>query len=115
MVSGWLIFDAGLKLLLAAQQSNAPVLEQLDKPRRAAVIMALLALTLVGLFLITLVMVGGHWVRRLARHRPGRQKTRAGAIGDHKLQEALQSILPEGKIGDTVLLDRPSRDTTVDT
>ena len=45
-------------LLFAAEKATDPVLEKLDPPRRAAVIMALLGLTLVGLFLIVSRDVG---------------------------------------------------------
>jgi hypothetical protein len=76
--------------------------------------MALLGLTLVGLFLITFVMVGGHWVRKLARHRPGRRRFGKSAETEGRLREALQKILPEMKSSDTVLLDTSSKDTKVE-
>ncbi len=64
------MIDVGSMLLLAVEQTDGPVLERLDPPLRAAVVMALLALTLTGLFLVTFAMIGGRWVRRLARQRP---------------------------------------------
>lgn len=100
-------------LMLAVQQSNDPVLERLDPPRRAAVVMALLGLTLIGLFLIIFAMVGGHWVRRLARHRPGRRAARA-MPSENQLREALATIAPDAKSSDTMLFDTPSKDTKVD-
>jgi hypothetical protein len=115
MVIGSHILGAGGAIIFAAQQAGDAVLERLDPPRRAAVVMALLGLTLVGLFLITFVMVGGHWVRRLARHRPGRRRFVPKAATDDGLREALQRILPEGNSSDTVLLDTPSKDTKVET
>ena len=113
MVIATFASDASIALVYAATSVD-PVLEQLDPPRRAAVVMALLGLTLVGLFLITSVLVGGHWVRRMARHRPAgaRSVVRPATIGD--LQESLQAIPADAKNGDTVMLDRPSRDTKVD-
>ena len=114
MVTTSPIFNRGITLLFAVQQSSDPVLERLDPPRRAAVVMALLGLTLIGLFLIIFVMVGGHWVRRLARHRPGRRTFATTAASNQALQEALQNALPELKSNDTVLLDRPSKDTIAD-
>ena len=90
MVVGSLIAGFG-GMLLGAQQVAEPVFERLDAPVRAAVVMALLALTLVGLFLITFVMVGGHWVRRLARHRPGGRRVGTNAADDRQLRDALQS------------------------
>ena len=114
MVIGWQILANAGAVLFAAARSAEPVLEQLDGPRRAAVIMALLALTLVGLFLIVFVMVGGHWVRRLARHRPGQQRRGQGAVAEGRLREALQHILPDMKSSDTVLLDSSSKETKVE-
>lgn len=115
MVIGSHIFGAGGTILFAAQQAGDAVLERLDPPRRAAVVMALLGLTLIGLFLVTFVMVGGHWVRRLARHRPGQRRFVKHAATEGGLREALQEILPEGNSSDTVLLDTPSKDTKVET
>src|SRR5436190_11743756 len=111
MVSGANILCLGGAVLFGAQQAGDAVFERLDPPRRAAVVMALLGLTLIGLFLITFAMIGGHWVRRMARHRPGRRRAGATAAAGRQLTEALQGILPELKSGDTVLLDTPSKDT----
>jgi hypothetical protein len=97
--------------------STAPVLERLDPPRRAAVVMALLALVLTGLALVTCVMVGAHWVRRLARHKPGdRHSHRELTIvaGNRRLPGSLQSILPELKTADTLHLDASTKETKVD-
>lgn len=115
MVIGMHIFGFDSAILFAAQQAADAVLERLDPPRRAAVVMALLGLTLVGLFLITFVMVGGHWVRRLARHRPGQRGFAKNLATESGLREALQQILPEGKSSDTVLLDTSAKDTKVET
>jgi hypothetical protein len=114
MVIGTYLFGIGGTILFAQQAGDA-VLERLDPPRRAAVVMALLGLTLIGMFLITFVMVGGHWVRRLARHRPGRRRfvTKAGNEGE--LHETLKQFLPEGNSSDTVLLDTSSKDTKAET
>lgn len=101
-------------LLIAAQQSSEPVLERLDPPRRAAVIMALLGLTLIGLFLITFVMIGGHWVRRLARHRPGRWRIVNDPVTNRQFSETLPTILPQPNTGETILLDTHSKDTKVE-
>jgi len=114
MVSTPHIFGAGDTILFAVQAGDA-VLERLDPPRRAAVVMALLGLTLVGLFLITFAMVGGHWVRRLARHRPGKRQFMTKVETAAGLREALPEILPERKSSETVLLDTSSKDTKVET
>jgi hypothetical protein len=114
MVIAWRILGNAVAVLFAAEHNTVPVLEQLDGPRRAAVIMALLGLTLVGLFLIVFVMVGGHWVRKLARQRPGQQRRGQGKVAEVRLQEALQNILPNMKSSDTVLLDASSKETKVE-
>ena len=102
--------------VLLAKQASDPVLEQLDPPRRAAVIMALLALVLTGLLLVTFVMVGAHWVRRMARHRPGaRGASKTGAAAQNqRLRESLQSVLPEAKTNDTVFVDLSTKETKAD-
>jgi hypothetical protein len=113
MVIGAHLYGVGGVLLFAAQKAGDVAFDRLDAPTRAAVVMALLGLTLVGLFLITFVMVGGHWVRKLARHRPGRQRFGKSAETESQLREALKNILPEMKSSDTVLLDSSSKDTKV--
>src|SRR4051812_17618723 len=97
------ILHPASSLLLAARDATEPVLERLDPPRRAAIIMALLGLTLIGLFLIVLAMLGGHWARRLARHRPGQGgKRSAREPSTAQLRQSLESILPEAKTDDTI-------------
>jgi hypothetical protein len=115
MVIGAHLVDVDGAMLFAAQKAGDSVFDRLDAPTRAAVVMALLGLTLVGLFLITFVMVGGHWVRKLARHRPGRRRLGQTTDTEGQLREALQNILPEMKSSDTVLLDSSSKDTKVET
>jgi hypothetical protein len=115
MVTAGELLARSTSLLLAAEDAAEPVLERLDPPRRAAVVMALLALTLIGLFLVVFVMVGGHWVRRLARQRP-RKSVAVGAdpaFDDSQLRESLESVLPEAKTDDTVQLGRAPNDTKV--
>jgi hypothetical protein len=101
---------------LLAQQSTDPVLEQLDPPRRALVLMALLGLVLLGLVLVACAMIGAHWVRRMARHKPGAMKGQAveSAAQNQRMRHALASVLPEPKSDDTIQLGRLPRDTRVD-
>jgi hypothetical protein len=113
MVTAVMVVEAGRALVYAATSVD-PVLEQLDPPRRAAVVMALLGLTLVGLFLITSVLVGGHWVRRMARHRPAGALSMARPATIGQLQDSLQATLADAKKGDTVMIDTRSKDTRVD-
>ncbi len=104
------------RYLIAAAQGAEPVLEKLDPLRRAAVVMALLALTLIGLFSVVFIMVGGHWVRRMARQRLGK----SAKVADDKLAESLQlrksleSVLPEAKTDDTIHMSKLPGDTKVD-
>ena len=56
-ISAWLLAEAAGK--------------QLPPPARAAVLMALLGIALLGMLLIVLILLGGHWVRRIGAHRRG--------------------------------------------
>jgi hypothetical protein len=109
------VFDPAVLGVLLAQQKD-PVLEQLDPPRRAAVIMALLALVLTGLFLVLAIMLGAHWVRRLARHKPGAQKTNSSGSDspNERWRDALRSVLPDVKTKDTIQLGHSPGDTQAD-
>lgn len=103
-------------LLLAAESGSSAVLERLDPPRRAAVVMALLALVLTGLVLVTSVMLGAHWVRRLARHRPGRRQANElrSTEANGRLRKSLRRVLPKSSTSDTVHLDAGTSDTVAD-
>jgi hypothetical protein len=105
-----------LSFLILAQEAAKPVLERIDPPRRAAIIMALLALTLVGIFLVVLAMVGGHWARRIARQRPEQGSGSGGMTysAEERLRQSLASLLPEAKTDDTVQFGKSSPDTKVD-
>jgi hypothetical protein len=105
-----------LDILFAMQDSTEPVLRQLDPPRRAAVLMALLGLVLTGLLLVTCVMIGAHWVRRMARYKPGAQRNNEveAAAQNQRLRNALASVLPEAKTDDTIQLGRSPGDTKLD-
>jgi hypothetical protein len=104
-------------ILIAADAASLPVLERLDPPRRAAVAMALLALVLTGLALVTCVMLGGHWVRRLARHRPGSQSSGTGstsATENRRLRDSLHGMLRQTNTGETVHIDSSTNETKAD-
>ena len=51
--------------------AEAATREKLPPPTRAAVMMALLAIALLGMFLVVIVLLGGHWVRRQGSVRRG--------------------------------------------
>jgi len=104
----------GFSHLLLAQQTAEPLLERLDPPRRAAVVMALLALVLTGMLLVAIVVLGANWARRQARHRPSarRSSVHLAAGSSAQMRETLQNILPDARTDDTVQINRG--DTKVD-
>jgi len=109
MVNGNLFPELAANLL-ALQESVKIPLERLDPPRRAAVLMAILALVLTGIALVACVMIGGRWVRRLARHELGRTKNTTH-VENRRLREALRPILPEGQTGETAVAQRDGDET----
>lgn len=109
------IVPHAIRFLLAAQDRGAPLLERLKPEQRVAVIMALVGLTLIGLFLVIFVMVGGHWVRKLARHRPGKRKGHIErSTVNRQLRESLAAFLPEQETDDTIGSGKSPPETKVD-
>ena len=109
MVAALIPLRLGLELL-AAQT----LMQRLDPYRSVAVVMALLAIALLGVFLVTTVMLGGHWVRRLARHSRG-PTTNTVNIANQRLRDALEPILPEdGKTDETTVVKRGTDETITD-
>jgi hypothetical protein len=102
-------------LALAAEDAADMPLERLDPPRRAAVMMAILALVLTGIALVACVMIGGRWVRRMARDTHG-PTTNTMHIENKRLREALEPILPADNSapGETVVARRKSDETVAD-
>jgi hypothetical protein len=98
---------------LADQKLTEPVFERLDPPRRAAVVMALLAITILGLFLVAVAMLGGNWARRLARRRHG-PSDQIKNVENERLRSALEPILPPTESGETIVTRKRSDDTVVD-
>jgi predicted PurR-regulated permease PerM len=96
--------------LLAAGESTEPLINRLDPPRRAAVLMAILALVITGIAMVACVMIGARWVRRLARHQHGRTK-HTTHIENQRLRDNLRPILPEGQSGETTIAKRASDET----
>jgi hypothetical protein len=95
---------------LAESKAAEPLIERLDPPRRAAVVMALLAITIIGLFLVGCALIGGHWVRRLARRRHGVSDKNTN-VENQRLRAALHPILPAGTTGETTVAKPTSSDT----
>ncbi len=114
MVTGGYMRDALNQPFILMAKDVGPALERMEPAKRVAVIMALLALTLIGIFLVIFIMVGGHWVRRLARHRP---RSGAAAPPANDVPEAVdqpQIVIPDEKSGDTMLLEGPSAETKIE-
>lgn len=99
--------------LLAVEASAEPLLERLDPPKRAAVLMSILALVLLGLALIACIMIGGRWVRRLARQRHGQTKLTTH-IENLRVRSALEPILPSAGTDETTVIKPKSDDTVAD-
>lgn len=100
----------GLSLL--AQQAVEPLLERLDPPRRAMVLMAILGLILLGLAMAACVMLGARWVRHLARHR--RQRSELGFRKKSFADNKRHGDLPDGTAGETIHVDLSKSDTQSD-
>lgn len=116
----WALF---IVIAAQAQPKDQPALERLDPPTRVAVIMAILAIVLTGMALVAAAMIGAHWVRRMARHRPRNNAANADALASlqsERLRASLKSVLPEvssgnfGNSGSTVQIDPAESDTKID-
>ncbi len=51
--------------------AQAETTRQIPPTMRAAVIMALLGIALLGMLLVVIILLGGHWVRRQGSRRRG--------------------------------------------
>lgn len=112
--------NLALALIAANQPADAaePLLERLDPPRRAAVLMAILGLVLLGLLIVACVMIAGRWTRRVARQRHGPTRN-TGHVENRRLRKSLATILPdeEGEpsgAGETAIVRRRSDETVAD-
>lgn len=106
-----LIFD-----LLGAANPAIPLIERLDPYRKVAVIMALLALIVIGVFLVAATMLGGNWARRLARQRPGacsKVLSKDHGVYVHHSRAKLEGVPPEIDTKNTVNIDRTTDETKV--
>lgn len=59
---------AGEAWLLLGQAEPKP---QLPEPTKAAAMMALLGIALLGMLLVVIILLGGHWVRKVGNYRRG--------------------------------------------
>jgi len=118
MVTIAVAFD--LFATLEPAESAEPLIEKLDPPRRAAVLMAILALVLLGMLIVTCVMIGGRWLRRVAQQRHGPTQN-TGHVENRRLRQALSPILSESEeedsssgAGETAVVRRRSDETVAD-
>ncbi|HMP05304.1 MAG TPA: hypothetical protein PJ982_03050 [Lacipirellulaceae bacterium] len=101
-------------MLLVTEQAAEPLIERLDPERRVAVVMALLGIAIVGVFLVTMILLGGSWVRRLARYGRGPTKDTTN-VANKRLRDALAPMLPEdGRTDETTVVDRGTDETVTD-
>jgi hypothetical protein len=103
--------------LLLAVQPPQPVLERLDPQRRTAVIMAIILMVVIGLILVTCTMLGGRWVRHVARQkpRPSRLATDSPSADENdNLRESLDGVLPQVNPDETIHTDREKGETKID-
>ncbi len=99
--------------VLLAEEAAQPLIERLDPPRRTAVIMALLGIVLVGVFLVAVVMIGAHWVRRLSRHDSRRARSQR-LRESRRLRKSLRGFLPKTSTSETISIDGATDETRVD-
>ena len=100
-----------------AQVTDKAVLDRVDPPTRAAIIMAVLGLVITGMALIAAAMIGAHWVRRLARQRPRNSAASGDALAklqNEHLRASLKDVLPTADTANTVQIDPSESDTKVD-
>jgi hypothetical protein len=100
--------------VLAAVDTAERLIEQLEPERRVAVVMALLAIVILGIFLVTTILLGGSWARRLARHSRGPTKHNS-TLENKRARKALEPILPPPAAeGETTVVRRKSDDTIIE-
>ncbi|MEM8864658.1 MAG: hypothetical protein AAGF31_03835 [Planctomycetota bacterium] len=115
----YLIAAANATELPADLPVELPV-ERLDPPTRTAVMMALLGLVLLGLLLVACIMVGGRWLRRLARQRrpprewPRKQQPWEEPIATDAAAPDSAELPDERRLLGETMIDKPPEDTVAD-
>ncbi|QDT72087.1 hypothetical protein [Lacipirellula limnantheis] len=97
--------------------AEAAQAEKLSPPASAAVLMALLGIALLGLLIIVVILLGGHWVRKQGSFRRGPSVPPDRLPISRRASEAAgpldaETIAPTQADVDTVR-QRPHRDETV--
>jgi hypothetical protein len=116
MVAGMIHARPFAELLLAAQPAE-PVLERLDAPKRAFVIMAIIFIAVIGLLLVMCTMLGARWVRGIARQRPRPTRHESGTRSSRAMNDLdahTDSTSPRAGPDETIHIDRQMDDTKVD-
>ena len=103
-------------VLMMADGPTKSVLERMPAWQRAAVMMTMLGLVLLGLTLVVCVMIGGRWVRRQARQQPRSQDVQdsASRLANRRLRNSLESVFPETNTSATVHIDGSTDETKID-
>lgn len=65
-------FGQGPSFQASALVAELVVGDALPPPTRAAALMALLGIALLGMLIVAVILLGGHWVRRQGNFRRGR-------------------------------------------
>ena len=87
--------------------------EQIDPARNAILLIVLLGLVLLGITLIACIMIGGSWVRRLARSKISQSHSTL-ASDKEKWRHDLAAQLPDTKLEETIVTHPITDDTIAD-
>ncbi len=93
--------------LLLADASTDTVLERLEPERRAAVVLALVGLALLGVLLAVITMLAGRW----ARHERPLRGTRLGRWARGRTHRQPKISNRDLRHGETMVSDQDSEDT----
>ena len=92
---------------------QVPAIERIDPARNAILLILLLGLVLLSIILIACVMVGGRWVRRLARPHIS-QSNSPHASDKENWRQDLANQLPDTKLQETIVIDQITDETIID-
>lgn len=104
---------------LLAQEATVSPIEELDPPVKAALLMALLGIILLGFFMVLVIMLGARWVRRLGTNdlktrqpltAPKKEASRKSSNNDRRA--LLDDLVVEDQ--ETLVDGARAHDTSVD-
>jgi hypothetical protein len=93
-------------------EGTVPLLQRLDPVTRTKVLMALLGLVLLGITMVACVMIGGRWVRRLAKHSPRNATIQEKAKWEKKPGASTPTVA--GTTSDTIFGEQQTDETITD-